>query len=73
MCRDYTQFLLPGDLAAGAPFCGPEVGDPTGLLLGMSLDAGVATPVLFDPTFGPTVGRRHHDRQLPLRLDRDAR
>lgn len=57
VCRDYTQFLLPGDLAAGAPFCGPEVGDPTGLLLGMSLDAGVATPVLFDPTFGPTVGR----------------
>ena len=57
VCRDYTQFLLPGDLASGAPFCGPEVGDPTGLLLGMSLDTGVATPVLFDPTFGPTVGR----------------
>ena len=36
VCRDYTQFLLPRDLAAGAPFCGPEVGDPTGLLLGMS-------------------------------------
>lgn len=57
VCRDYTQFLLPADLAAGAPFCGPEIGDPSGLLLGMSLDAGVATPVLFDPTFGPSVGR----------------
>jgi hypothetical protein len=57
VCRDYTQFLLPADLAAGAPFCGPEIGDPNGLLLGTSLDAGVATPVLFDPTFGPSVGR----------------
>ena len=57
VCRDYTQFLLPADLASGAPFCGPEIGDPAGLLLGMSLDAGVATPVLFDPTFGPSVGR----------------
>lgn len=57
VCRDYTQFLLASDLAAGAPLCGPEVGDPTGLLLGLSLDTGVATPVLFDPTYGPTVGR----------------
>jgi hypothetical protein len=57
VCRDYTQFLLPGDLAAGAPFCGPDIGDPSGLLLGMSLDAGIETPVLFDPTFGPAVGR----------------
>lgn len=57
VCRDYTQFLLAGDLASGAPLCGPEVGDPRGLLLGVSLDAGVATPVLFDPTYGPAVGR----------------
>ena len=57
VCRDYTQFLLASDLAAGAPLCGPEVGDPTGLLLGLSLDTGVATPVLFDPTYGPTEGR----------------
>ena len=57
VCRDYTQFLLAGDLASGAPFCGPDVGDPAGLLLGLSLDAGVATPVLFDPTYGPSVGR----------------
>ncbi|HKH04213.1 MAG TPA: ATP-binding protein [Acidimicrobiales bacterium] len=57
VCRDYTQFLLPGDLAAGAPFCGPEVGDPTGLLLGVALDGGGGNPVLLDPTYGPRVGR----------------
>lgn len=53
VARDYTQFLLARDLAAGAPFCGPEVGDPTGLMLGVSLDTGGMTPVLFDPAFGP--------------------
>jgi hypothetical protein len=57
VCRDYTQFLLPGDLAAGAPFCGPEVGDPSGLLLGVALDGGGGAPVLMDPTYGPRVGR----------------
>lgn len=57
VCRDYTQFLMPGDLAAGSPFCGPEVGDPTGLLLGVALDGGGGSPVLLDPTFGPRVGR----------------
>jgi hypothetical protein len=55
VCRDYTQFMLAKDLAAGSPFCGPEVGDPTGLLLGVTLDGGTGTPVLFDPAFGPTV------------------
>jgi hypothetical protein len=53
VCRDYTQFMLTKDLAAGSPFCGPEVGDPQGLLLGVSLDGGTGTPVLFDPAFGP--------------------
>jgi AAA-like domain len=53
VARDYTQFLLARDLAAGAPFCGPDVGDPTGLMLGVSLDTGGMTPVLFDPAFGP--------------------
>jgi AAA-like domain len=57
VCRDYTQFLMPGDLAAGSPFCGPEVGDPTGLLLGVALDGGGGSPVLLDPTYGPRVGR----------------
>lgn len=57
VCRDYTQFLLARDLAAGAPFCSTEVGDPTGLLIGASLDAGVTTPVLMDPAYGPKVDR----------------
>jgi hypothetical protein len=57
VCRDYTQFLLPSDLASGAPFCGPEVGDPTGMLLGVGLDGGASGPVLLDPTYGPRVGR----------------
>jgi hypothetical protein len=57
VCRDYTQFLLPRDLAAGAPFCGPEIGDPRGSLLAVSLDGGAAAPVLCDPTYGPAVGR----------------
>ncbi len=55
VCRDYTQFMLARDLAAGSPFCGPEVGDPAGMLLGVTLDGGTATPVLFDPAFGPQV------------------
>jgi hypothetical protein len=53
VCRDYTQFMLARDLAAGSPFCGADVGDPTGLLLGVSLDSGSETPVLFDPAYGP--------------------
>jgi hypothetical protein len=55
VCRDYTQFMLARDLAGGSPFCGTGVGDPEGLLLGVSLDAGTGTPVLFDPAFGPQV------------------
>jgi hypothetical protein len=57
VCRDYVQFLLPRDLAAGAPFCGPDVGDPRGLLLGVSLDAGSPAPVLFDSEYGPAVNK----------------
>lgn len=57
VCRDYVQFLLPRDLAAGAPFCGPDVGDPHGLLLGVSLDTGSPAPVLFDPEYGPSVNK----------------
>lgn len=53
VCRDYTQFMLARDLAAGSPFCGSDVGDPTGLLLGVSMDGGNTTPVLFDPAYGP--------------------
>lgn len=57
VARDYTQFLLPRDLAAAMPFAGSEVGDPTGMLLGVSLDTGIARPVLLDPAFGPAHQR----------------
>jgi hypothetical protein len=55
VCRDYTQFMLARDLAAGSPYCGSDVGDPQGLLLGVSLDGDSTTPVLFDPAYGPQV------------------
>jgi AAA domain-containing protein len=55
VCNDYTQFMLAKDLAAGAPFCSSEIGDPRGLLLGVSLDTSNLTPVLFDPAYGPQV------------------
>jgi hypothetical protein len=66
VARDYTQYLLSRDLAAGAPFAGANVGDPGGLLLGVSLDVGgvdpasgqaMVAPVLFDPARGPRVNR----------------
>lgn len=57
VCRDYTQFLLPRDLAAGMPFAGSEVGDPRGMLLGVTLDGGTFRPALFDPGYGPAVNR----------------
>jgi AAA domain-containing protein len=57
VCHDYRQYLLPRDLAAGMPFAGAELGDRTGLLLGISRDAGCARPVLLDPAAGP-----RHDR-----------
>jgi AAA domain-containing protein len=54
VARDYTQFMLARDLAAGAPYCRDEIGDPHGLLLAVSL-AGNETPVMFDPAYGPQV------------------
>lgn len=57
VARDYTQFLLPRDLAAGMPFAGSEVGDPEGMLLGFTIDAGAFRPVLFDPAYGPRINR----------------
>lgn len=66
VARDYTQYLLARDLASGAPFTGHQVGDPRGLLLGISLDGAspasdgqgtIADPVLFDPAWGPSVNR----------------
>ncbi|HZD68909.1 MAG TPA: ATP-binding protein, partial [Actinomycetes bacterium] len=57
VARDYTQYLLPRDLAASMPFAGVDVGDDSGMLLGYTLDGGTFQPVLFDPAWGPA-----HDR-----------
>lgn len=57
VAKVYSQWLMPSDLAAGAPFAGTEVGDPQGMLLAYSLDAGMLQPVLFDPTYGPQIDR----------------
>lgn len=55
--RDYVQYLLCRDMAAGMPFGGAEVGDPRGMLLGALLDGGTFNPVLFDPAYGPAINR----------------
>lgn len=57
VARDYAQFLLPRDLAAGAPFVGCHVGDPQGMLLGENLDQIGGPPVLLDPAWGPSRSR----------------
>jgi AAA-like domain len=57
VCQDYRQYLLPRDLAAGMPFAGVGLGDPAGMLLGASRDAGCARPVLMDPAAGPRNDR----------------
>ncbi len=57
VAKDYIQYLLPRDLAAGMPFAGAEVGDDAGMLLGYTLDGGTFQPVLFDPAWGPANNR----------------
>jgi hypothetical protein len=52
-CRDATQFVTAGELAAAGPFCSSEVGDATGVLVGISLDGGTGTPLLYDPEANP--------------------
>lgn len=52
--QDYTQFLLPEDLAGLDPFAGSDLGDPQGPLLGLNLDDSQA-PVLFSTAYGPSV------------------
>lgn len=53
--NDYLQYLMPRDLAAGAPTAGTEVGDPVGMYLGHTLAAATLQPVLFDAAYGPRV------------------
>lgn len=53
VARDYAQFLMPSDLASGMPIAGCRIGDPTGFVLGHTLDSGTHQPVLFDAGYGP--------------------
>lgn len=57
VCRDFEQMITPRQLAAGNPFAGADLGDPTGVLFGISLDGGTARPVLLDPARGPATDR----------------
>lgn len=57
VCGDYTQYLMPADLAGAAPFAGTELGDPHGVLFGFSLDGDCPRPVLLDPAWGPKIRR----------------
>ncbi len=51
--REYAQDLLPDGLASAMPFAGSGVGDPSGMLLGTSLDGLSPRPVFLDPGHGP--------------------
>jgi AAA-like domain len=42
---DYSQYLLADDLAKTMPFAGSRIGDGTGQVLGITVDAGVTTPI----------------------------
>ncbi|GAA1438987.1 ATP-binding protein [Nocardiopsis tropica] len=48
-----TQYQLASDYAMAMPWSSSEVGDPTGSLLGVSLDGGTARPVLVDLARAP--------------------
>lgn len=51
--REFTQYQLASDFAMAMPWGSADVGDPTGMLLGLSLDGGVARPVLVDLADAP--------------------
>jgi hypothetical protein len=42
---DYTQYLLADDLAKAMPFVGSRLGDQSGQVLGLGIDAGTQAPV----------------------------
>lgn len=54
VCRHYTQYMLPADLAGTGPLTGAALGDPEGDLLGLNLD-GNGLPVLFSASYGPSM------------------
>jgi hypothetical protein len=57
VARAYWQYVLPRDLASGMPIGGTRIGDPSGTVLGYTLDGGTNQPVLFDGSYGPSINR----------------
>lgn len=57
VAADYRQFMLARDVASAAPFTSSATGDPTGMLLGVTADGGLPSPVLFEPSAGPANNR----------------
>jgi hypothetical protein len=47
---DYTQYLLADDLAKAMPFVGSRLGDQSGQVLGIGIDAGVQAPIRLNLT-----------------------
>lgn len=47
---DYTQYLLADDLAKAMPFVGGRLGDQSGQILGLGIDAGTQVPVRLNLT-----------------------
>lgn len=57
VCGDYVQYLLPRDLAAGAPVAGHDIGDPRGIPIAIDISGGQSSAVLLDPAYGPATNR----------------
>ncbi|GGV63328.1 ATP/GTP-binding protein [Streptomyces longisporoflavus] len=51
--REFTQHQVSEDWALSGAFTHCEVGDPTGMLLGLDLDCGTTRPVLINPADAP--------------------
>ncbi|MEU6680885.1 ATP-binding protein [Streptomyces sp. NPDC046925] len=51
--KEFTQHQVSEDWALSGAFTHCEVGDPTGMLLGLDLDCGTTRPVLINPADAP--------------------
>ncbi|MGB9033099.1 MAG: ATP-binding protein [Paeniglutamicibacter sp.] len=51
--KEFTQHQVSEDWALSGAFTHSEVGDPTGMLLGLDLDCGTTRPVLINPADAP--------------------
>ncbi|MFE7028835.1 ATP-binding protein [Streptomyces sp. NPDC057621] len=55
MVREFTQHQVSEDWALGGAFTIAEVGDPTGMFLGIDLDAGTTRPVMINVADAPKL------------------